>query len=62
MSQNTLSSRYLPIVAQLNNSEIAIIGGVNNAILSDVVIFETKTKKCKKTAEGGEYKFYSQEN
>ena len=62
--KNILSPRYRPAVAPLNESEIAILGGFDDDEnkLSDVVIFNTTTKKCKKVTDGGNYKFMAYGN
>ena len=38
---DTLSPRYYPAVVPLNDTEIAIFSGYNNAYLSDIVVFDT---------------------
>jgi hypothetical protein len=49
-------------VVPLNFNEIAIFGGIMyDSILasmrSDIIIFDTKTEKCRKVADTGEFKF-----
>ena len=46
----------------MNDTEIAILGGWNNPNdLSDVIVFNTTTKKCQKVA-AGDYKLIAKGN
>ena len=38
---DTLSPRYYPAIVPLNDTEIVIFSGYNNAYLSDIVVFDT---------------------
>ena len=54
MPQNVFTPRKNPVVAPLNDTEIAILGGWNNPnCLGDVLIFDTKTDKCVKVVKEG---------
>ena len=62
MPQNILIPLKFPAVAPLNDTEIAIMGGYHGKNLSDVVVFNTKKKKCQKVIAGGAYKFAAKGN
>ena len=65
MPQYILSSRIDAAVAQINETEIAVFGGTNTDLaskLSDVVVFNTKTKQCQKMIMGGDFKFSAEAN
>jgi len=54
--------RELPVVVPLNKSEIVILGGCcgddyDEIHLSDIVVFNVKTKACRKVSDWGDYKF-----
>ena len=58
VAENILIKRTYPAVAPLNDTEIAILGGYDgNSTLSDVIVFNTTTKKCQKVTAGGDYGF-----
>ncbi len=58
-----LSSRFHAIVFPLNAYEIAILGGCcigldyGDQDLNDVILFDTKTEKCRKVVGSGPFKF-----
>ena len=56
--RNVLSSRTSLTVCPINDTEIVIMGGLNDDYFSDLVVFDTTTKKCLKVIDG-EYKFWS---
>ena len=60
VDKNILTKRYLPAVAPLNDTEIAILGGYGS--LSDVIVFNTTTKTCQKVSAGRDYKFVAYGN
>ena len=57
-------SRSFHIAVPLNLSEIVIMGGMNKngQILSDVVLFNSKSLVCQKVADSEDYKFWSEDN
>ena len=49
VSEEILTPRSFTVVASLNNTEIAILGGIVKAGFNDfVVVFNTETKQFKK--------------
>ena len=58
---NILTTRCDPAVAPLNDTEIAILGGYDGNRLSDVIVFNTRTKTCQKVS-AGDYKFRANGN
>ena len=61
--KEVFTPRRNPLVVPLNQNEIAILGGYGeNGGLSDVLIFNVTSKECHKVADGGDYKFMSDNN
>ena len=60
---SSLSPRCNPAVAPLNDNEIAIMGGrLNDKWFVDVVVFNTRSKKCQQMVAGEAYKFQAASN
>ena len=65
ISPTILSPRERPAVAPLNNTEIMIFGGLGNYgnnYFGDLIVFDTKTKQCRKVMSEGASKFYARSN
>jgi len=62
--QNILTPRQWSAVSPISDTEIAILGGkFDIEYLGDVVVFNSKTKKCVKVDDSnGEFKFYASIN
>ena len=59
-----LSPRGHPVVVSINESEIVIMGGMDNGgCLSDILVFNVGNNECRKVADaGGDFKFWSRIN
>ena len=63
--QNILSTRTIPAVSQLNDTEIVIMGGLDGyqTYLGDLVVFNTKTSMCEQVGDhAAKYKFRADGN
>ena len=55
-----LSTRCNPVVAPLNDKEIAILGGHNSDVyLNDIVLFNIGQESCAKVVEDQSIQFYA---